>query len=134
APGDTAHFTINRLGKTLQLEAVMGAREEEEAVRALHGRAVPGFVAAPLVADLREMMDLPDELLGAAVAEVYPRTHAQSVDLRAGDIITEVNNNSIATLKDLYLAIGPALNNPPSYTVFRNGEIIELQLYTGESE
>jgi S1-C subfamily serine protease len=110
----------------------MGAREGEEAVRALHGRAVPGFVPAPLTGDLRELMELPATVDGIAVAEVYPRTHAQSVDLRAGDIITAVNGRITASLKDMYLAIAGSTGDTPDYTVYRNGEIIELQLHTGE--
>jgi Do/DeqQ family serine protease len=132
APGETAEFTINRFGKTLHKEAMMGAREGEEAVRALHGRAVPGFVPAPLTGDLRELMELPATVDGIAVAEVYPRTHAQSVDLRAGDIITAVNGRITASLKDMYLAIAGSTGDTPDYTVYRNGEIIELQLHTGE--
>jgi len=131
APDEIALFTVNRFGEVFQLEAKMGAREGEEAVRALHGRAIPGFVAAPLVPDLRELMKLPDEINGAAVAEVYPRTYAQSVDLRAGDIITAVNNKTIVSLKDLYLAIGPL--SSPAYTVYRNGETIKLENSPGES-
>ncbi|RKX96421.1 MAG: serine protease [Spirochaetes bacterium] len=133
APGDIALFTVNRFGEVFQLEAEMGAREGEEAVRALHGRAVPGFVAAPLVPDLRELMKLPDDINGVAVAEVYPRTFAQSVDLRAGDIIIAVNNKTIVNLKDLYLAIGPLSESSPAYTVFRNGETLKLENSPGEN-
>jgi len=133
APGDTAEFTVSRFGDTLTLNAVMGAREGEEAVRALHGRAIPGFVAAPLVDDLREAMKLPGNINGAAVAEVYPRTHAQSVDLRAGDIITSVDHKPIESLKELYLAIGPPSSTAPEYTVYRNGESIKLENSIGVS-
>jgi len=133
APGDTAEFTISRFGESLVLKAVMGAREGEEAVRALHGRAMPGFVAAPLVDDLREAMKLPEEINGVAVAEVYPRTNAQSVDLRAGDIIISVNNKPIESLKELYLSIGPPSSTMPEYNVYRNGEIIKLENSTGVS-
>jgi len=133
SPGDIAGFSLNRFGETLTLEAVMGAREGEEAVRALHGRAIPGFVAAPLVEDLREAMKLPEDINGAAVAEVYPRTHAQSVDLRAGDVIVSVNDKDIGSLKDLYQALGSPKSGAAVYTVYRNGEIIKLENRTGVS-
>ena len=133
APGERVSFSVNRFGELLRIEAVMGAREDEEAVRALHGRAIPGFVAAPLVSDIREAMKLPDTVQGAAVAEVYPRTYAQSVDLRAGDIITAVDNISVESLKDLYLAVGPRSITEPVYTVYRNGETIVLEKNTGVS-
>lgn len=127
APGDIALFTVNRFGETHIIEALIGEREDEEAVRALHGRAMPGFVAAPLMPDLRAAMNLPENISGIPVAEVYPRTSAQAVDLRPGDIIIAVNDTMIVTLKDLYLAIGRSNSKAPVYTVFRNGETLKLE-------
>ncbi len=133
APGDTVLFTINRLGEPYTIEAPIGVREDEEAVRALHGRAMPGFVAAPLIPDLRAAMNLPDDINGIPVAEVYPRTPAQAVDLRPGDIITAVNGRTIVSLKDLYLAIGQLDSKAPVYTVYRNGETLKLENTIGET-
>ncbi len=132
APGDTALFTVNRFGEPHTIEALIGEREGEEAVRALHGRAMPGFVAAPLMPDLRAAMNLPEDISGIPVAEVYPRTSAQAVDLRPGDIIIAVNDTMIVTLKDLYLAIGPSISKAPVYTVYRNGETLKLEVKKSE--
>jgi serine protease Do len=132
APGDTALFEIDRFGEPLVIGPVIGAREEEDAVRALHGSARPGFVAAPLVPDLRVTMNLPEDISGVPVAEVYPRTPAQAVDLRPGDIITSIDGNSITSMKDLYLSLGLSQAEIPEYTVFRSGESIILDTKTGD--
>lgn len=128
SPGEMARFSVNRFGKLLDIVPVIGVREEEDSVRALHGQARPGFVAAPLTPDLRAAMSLPEDLFGVPVAEVYPRTPAQAVDLRAGDIITAVDGLEVLSLKDLYLLIGKSSGDIPEYTVFRNGEILVLQI------
>ena len=112
----------------MDIEPIIGVRQEEETVRELHGQARPGFVAAPLTPDLREAMSLPEELAGVPVAEVYPRTPAQAVDLRAGDIITAVDGLDVLSLKDLYTLIGLYTSDIPQYTVFRNGEILVLEI------
>jgi Do/DeqQ family serine protease len=127
APGEKAVFTINRLGITISVIAVIGTREAEDEVRAMHGRAHPGFVAAPLISELRTAMKLPEDIVGVPVAEVYPRTFAQSVDLRPGDIIVKVNGRDIADLAGLYRVLGDSRSDGISYTIFRNGEIIKLQ-------
>jgi S1-C subfamily serine protease len=132
APGVTALFEIDRFGEPLVIGPVIGARGEEDAVRALHGSARPGFVAAPLVPDLRVTMNLPEDISGVPVAEVYPRTPAQAVDLRPGDIITAIDGKPIATMKDLYLSLGLSQAEIPEYTVFRNGESIILDTKTGD--
>ena len=80
--------------------------------------------------DIPAGSNLPDEINGIVVAEVYPRTYAQSLDLRAGDIITSVDNKTIVTLSDLYLAM--AETSAPVYTVFRKGEVLELGAGRGQ--
>ena len=126
APGDTARFLVNRFDEILEVDAVMGEREDEEAVRAMHPRSRPGFVPSPLTDEIRDAMELPPDIRGAAVAEVYPRTPAKAADLRAGDIILEVDGTPIGDLRSLYLALGEA-EDPVSFTVYREGERITLR-------
>ena len=126
APGDTAQFLVNRFDEPLELKAVMGEREAEEAVRAMHPRSRPGFVPSPLTEEIRGAMELPPGISGAAVAEVYPRTPAKAADLRAGDIILEVNGRPVNDLRSLYLALAQA-EDPFFFIVYRDGERITLR-------
>lgn len=127
APGEIAEFLINRLGRKLTVEVIMGERADEDSVRALHGSAVPGLVVAPLTEELREMMTFPEDLDGLPVAEVYPRTPAHAVDLRPGDVIIAVNGMNITSMADLYNALAKNRKEIPIYTVWREGDILELE-------
>jgi serine protease Do len=112
----------------------MGTRQDEDAVREIHGSARPGFVAAPLTPDLRDALNLPDELTGVPVAEVYPRTTAQAGDLRPGDLITAVGGMDVSSLESLYKALALADIDNPGFTVWREGAAIQLGLRSGENQ
>ncbi|MDT8296718.1 MAG: trypsin-like peptidase domain-containing protein, partial [Spirochaetaceae bacterium] len=133
-PGKTASFEVNRFGENLVIDVVMGTREDEEAVREIHGTARPGFVAAPLTPDLRGALNLPDEITGVPVAEVYPRTTAQAGDLRPGDLITAVGGMDVSSLESLYKALAQADIDNPGFTVWREGSEIQLGLRSGENQ
>ncbi len=133
APGETAEFLVNRLGRKLTVKVVIGERADEDSVKALHGNAVPGFVAAPMTEELRDMMGFPENLEGLPVAEVYPRTPAHSVDLRPGDIIMAVDGVNISNLADLYRLLAGNTRGIPAYKVWREGEILNLEK-TSETE
>jgi len=123
-PGDSALFAINRFGEKFDIGVTIAERREESAVRELHSNVRPGFVPSPMMPDVRQAMDLPDDIHGVPVAEVYPRTYAQALGLRAGDVITAVNDIEIDSLEDLYKAYSESRDYRLS--VYRNGEIIEL--------
>ena len=131
APGETARFTVSRFGEILELKAVMGARGDEEAVAALHSRAFPGFVAAPLTEDLAAAMGLEEGRAGVPVAEVYPRTRVQMLDLRPGDIIIAIDGRTVTDLQSLYGALRTADMTKPVYSVIRDGGMIELAINEG---
>ena len=131
APGDTARFTVSRFGETLELEAVMGARGDEEAVAALHSLAFPGFVAAPLTDDLAAAMGLEQGLAGVPVADVYPRTRVQMLDLRPGDVIIAIDGRPVADLRSLYEAVMSSDPQNPVYSVIREGSMFDLTIDEG---
>ena len=126
-PGDTVIFSIDRQGKSLELSATIGVRQDEESVQSMHSAARPGFIPAPLDDELRDLVELPEQHNGITVSQVYPRTPAHAVDLRSGDIILEVEGKPVETLAELYGILGKTTRENPSFKVFRNGETITLQ-------
>ena len=126
-PGEHSIFQMDRFGNTVELTVRLGERPSEDNVRAMHGLARPGFVPGPLTEDLREIMQLPPEVEGVAIAEVYPRTQAHAVDLRPGDILTTVNGEPIKNLPEMYIAMAKRVLDAPWYTVYRNGESFTLK-------
>jgi len=124
APGDLALFTVNRFGDIFDISVTIAKRGEEESVIKLHSSAKPGFVLSPITPDIRQAIELPDDIHGVLVAEVYPRTHAQSIDLRAGDVITAVNEIEINTLEGFYRVYFGSSDY--RLDIYRKGELIEL--------
>jgi len=133
-PGERAVFGINRLGEPITLSALMGIRGDEEVIRTMHGQAYPGFVAAPLIPELRVSMNIPDSITGVLVAEVYPRTFAQSIDLRPGDLIAAIDGKAITNLATMYRALGDTRNRPASWLVYRDGEPVNIHKKPGVSQ
>jgi len=133
-PGEQAVFGISRLGEPITLNVLMGIRDDEEVIRTMHERAYPGFVAAPLIPELRTSMDIPEDITGVLVAEVYPRTIAQSIDLRPGDLITTIDGKSITNLAAMYRALEDIRNRPVSWLIYRGGEPVSIHQTTGVSQ
>ncbi|MCG8452450.1 MAG: trypsin-like peptidase domain-containing protein [Spirochaetales bacterium] len=123
-PGVKAQLRVERFGEELALPIIVGQRPDEDQVRTLHPGAKPGFLAAPLTPELREGFSLDEAVQGVVVAEVYPRTQAHAADLRAGDILLEMNGKSIASLKNLYQALDAG--EASQYRVLRDHETLEL--------
>jgi len=124
SPGDSTLFAVNRFGEEFNVGVTIAERGEEESVRELHGDVKPGFVPSPLTPEIRQVMELPDDIHGVGVAEVYPRTYAQAIDLRAGDVIIAMNDIAVTSLEELYKAYSGTQDYRLS--VYRNGEMIEL--------
>ena len=123
-PGDTAELRINRFGKDFTVKVKLTERKKESELNKDHFLAWPGFVPAPLLDDFKKQLNLPMDTSGVVVAEVYPKTYANSVDLRPGDVIVKVNNINVDSLKSLYLILGESFS--PVFTVIRNTETFEL--------
>jgi len=123
-PGHSALFAINRFDEEFDISVTIAERGEEESVRELHGSLKPGFIPSPITPEIRRAMELPGDIHGVAVVEVYPRTHAQAIDLRAGDIVAAANDIEIDSLKEFYKAYSGTREY--RLRVYRNGEVIEL--------
>lgn len=125
-PDDRALFSIERFGEKRNIEVLMGERKQEDKILAMHNLAWPGFVAAPITSELYTLIELPSSISGVVVTEVYPHTRAQSRDLRAGDIITKINNKKVSSLSDLYRILGEIEKNELKYSVYRGSEERQL--------
>ncbi len=126
-PGESVWFVIDRFGEQVDLEVVLGKRGGEDEVMALHTLAWPGFVPAPLTDDVRDLMQLPGRIVGVPVAVVYPRSFSQAIDLRIGDIVTQINDREVDSIAALYRILGEIDRGSLSMRVYRNGESIELR-------
>ncbi|MGH1415941.1 MAG: Do family serine endopeptidase [Pelagimonas sp.] len=115
--GATVRVVVNRAGETQTLKITLGRREEAEGAAAPAETVEPeapsklelmGLTLSPLTADIRAELQLGDEATGLAVLAVDEASVAFEKGLRAGDLITEAGQTSVATLEDLQARIEEA--------------------------
>ena len=100
APGTHIDLGILRDGKPETLHLVVGEfhkQATEEAVNdgsgSQHGRL--GLTVADLSQDVRQQLHVPDEVKGAAIAQVRPGSAADDAGLAPGEVILEVNRHPV---------------------------------------
>jgi serine protease Do len=111
--GAVVRVTVMRDGKSQTIKVVLGRREDAASTEpatppAQEDEAEPeaktllGLTVTPLTDEMREALSADAELVGLAVTAVDEGSEAFEKGLRAGDIITEANQqkvDSIATLE-----------------------------------
>src|SRR5215469_12439999 len=112
APGIKAHMEINREGQTKTLDVQLGemppgAAEEgtetssEETAQPEKTTVFGGVAVTNITEDLRTALNLPREIQGAVIADIDAESPAAKAGLREGDVIQEVNKQSVKSAKDL---------------------------------
>ena len=119
APGTKAHMEVNREGQTKTFDVQLGemppGAAEEGAETASEETAQPerttvfGEVAVTNITDdIRTALNLSKDVQGAVIADIDEESPAAKAGLREGDVIQEVNKQSVKNAKDL-LAISKKL-------------------------
>src|SRR5215469_4180237 len=112
APGSKAHMEINREGQTKTLDVQLGemppgAAEEgtetssEETAQPEKTTVFGGVAVANITEDIRTALNLSKDVQGAVIADIDAESPAAKSGLREGDVIQEVNKQSVKSAKDL---------------------------------
>jgi serine protease Do len=108
-PGNTINLKITRDGKNLEvpvtLEA-MGARDHDsERDSADHGKPRWGLGLGDLTPEVRQQEQAGNDLHGAVIERVLPGSSADNAGLQRGDVIMEVNRQSVQSAADVQKAL-----------------------------
>ena len=97
---------VLRQGKTISLDVKVGELEEEKAAETEEGDQFGslGMTVQEITPELAEYFQL-DETEGLVVSEVEQYGPAAEAGLRRGDIILEVNQRPVTSLKDYRKAL-----------------------------
>ena len=100
APGSDIKLGILRNGKPETLTVKVGEFKGDKQVAENDGegsqqRGKLGVAVADLTQDVREQLNLPSQVKGAAVESVRPESPAEDAGLAPGDVIQEVNRKPV---------------------------------------
>jgi Do/DeqQ family serine protease len=124
---EIATFEIIRYGEEMTIEVRIGERESESAIANLNTRLWPGFSVFPLTDELRDDIDLDASTAGVLVSTVENRTPGAAAGLRVGDIITGMDDQSVANLVDFYRLLNEG-SRSIDVSILRDGTVERLQL------
>ncbi len=103
-PGDKVSVEVLRDGKPQTLDVKLGDASGDNAVAAAgpdnpgdHGASL-GLSLAPLTAENRAELGLPDDVQGALVTDVDPNGPAADDGIQPGDVITQVNRRPVTSV------------------------------------
>ncbi len=110
--GAAVRVTVLREGKSQVVKVTLGRREDADTAATSNPEAVPdeetapearsmlGLTVSPLTDALREELGLNGDMSGLAVTEVEEGSEAFEKGLRAGDVITEANQQKVSTIAE----------------------------------
>ncbi len=101
-PGTTVKIKVLRDGKEKTLKVKLGEYPEEEAVvaKAQEYKVDLGFKVKDLTPDIRNQLDIPDDVEGVVVTSVRRGSRAFLAGLRRGDVILKVNRKPVKDVDD----------------------------------
>ncbi len=99
APGTEIALGILRNGKPETIHVKVGEfykQASEEADNSGNQHARLGLTVTDLTPDVRQQLNIPDRIVGAAIEDVQPGSPADDAGLTPGDVILEVNRHPVA--------------------------------------
>lgn len=118
SPGAKEAMTVWRDGKTVDLSVTVGGNDgdQKQASAAKDDSKMQtgpniGVALADLTPDVRQQLNVPDNVTGAVVAKVNPDKPAAAAGIQAGDVIVSVNDKAVLGARDVKTAIANAVKS-----------------------
>ena len=102
--------------------------ERSDKIAADNTNLWPGFVAMPLTSELRTKYEIDKKVKGIIVGSVFEKSPAAALRLRAGDIITAVNDKKVGNVKEFYEAMSTA-GNEVWFDIYSDGHTVSTNHY-----
>lgn len=125
--GKTASIDVIRNGKPVSLSVKIEVRNDSAAAN--DGNYFPGILVRSLKSEDLDQDKLPKGVKGVFVLSVADKSPASVVGLKAQDIITEVNDKPVSSLREFYAAVNDAGSKKVAFTVNRDGETVSTLAY-----
>ena len=118
SPGTTVNLSVLRAGTPQQVAVKMGSfpsKEERASVeKNANGSSLEGVSVESLTPETAREMKLDPATKGVVVANIDPSSHAADAGLREGDVIQQVNHQSVKSVQDFDRAMSSAKKDDPT--------------------
>jgi serine protease Do len=127
APGSSATVTIVRDGARRDVTVKLNETAADKSARSggsegtTEDKAALGVSVAPLTPELATRYNLPRNAKGVVVQDVNPDGRAADAGLQPGDLIQQVNRQSVETVEDLRTAVRRSIDKPVLLLIGREG-------------
>jgi serine protease Do len=132
-PGSNADLGIVRDGADKHVTAKLEELSGDRAARRRDGenggssdKTALGVSVEPLTPELAARLGAPKDAQGLVVADVDPDGRAADAGIREGDVIQEVNRQSVKSVDDLRAAVRKSSDKPTLLLISRQGRDIFL--------
>ncbi len=130
-PNTTVTLKVVRDGKTQDVAVTLGefpSKEERASVQDGNSdNSLQGVAVENLTPETAQELKLPATTKGVVVDEVNPSSRAAEAGLKPGDVIQQVNHQSVASVKEYNQAVGASKKDEPVLLlVDRNGSTMFL--------
>jgi len=127
----TAMLKVMRNGKMQEMSVTLGefpSKEERASVDSANSdNSLQGVTVENLTPETTQELKLPATTQGVVVDKVSPASHAADAGLQAGDVIQQVNHQSVTNVKDYNQAVSSSKKDEPVLLlVDRNGNTMFL--------
>ncbi len=104
-PDTTVTLDVLRDGKSMKVPVTLAAMDNSNKARAgatdEHGKARWGIGLAEMTPEVRQQLQVPDEIHGAVIANVQPGSPADNSGLSRGDVIVQVDRHDVQNPDDV---------------------------------
>lgn len=125
APQTTVRLKVNRNGQERDMTAVLAELPAKEAGKPIadkeSGSPRLGLSIEPLTPQLAKQLGLGPQTRGLVLSDVLSGSSAEEAGLHRGDVVQEVNHQSVATIEQFQSAIAKAGNEPVLFLIVRGG-------------
>jgi serine protease Do len=118
SPGSTVNLSVLRAGTpqhvTVKMAAFPSKEERASVEKNATGSALEGVSVESLTPETARQMKLDPATKGVVVADIDPSSRAADAGLRAGDVIQQVNHQSVKSVQDFDRAMSSAKKDDPT--------------------
>lgn len=128
-PGKLVKIDIIRDGKPLSVNTTIGELPSEQKLSS-HQYVLAGIHVEEITPKIRNQLNIPKRINGVVVSSIEPGSPAEG-KLKRGDVIMEVNNQKINSIKD-FSKVSTQLKGKAIIWFYRNGVVSYITLDTGK--